>query len=366
MKSDSNVDIFFLGDTYFGEWHMRLREKKGKSNILAEKTYLHFGKNFELLLTDADCVIANLECAITDIAISPLSQTEKGHIYAAAEEGTITALKALNVTAVCLANNHAVDYGKAGLLDTTRALDDAGIKYLGGGASEARAQQPLMVEKKCGSSNFRAAVVSTYNYGKQSEDYGFYAQGDIPGVNCQRLKNIADQVKQLKEVDPNCFYILSPHWGPNYAWRTFTQQRQAEELVQAGVDLIIGHSAHMMQEIEYINQQLVAYSIGNFLMNGDGEYKRRNLPPFSFIARFHVECINGKPSKSLMLYPIVTDNLATDFTPRFVTAAEFDQVLGILRNHNFDTSMFDSRVKPGQDQFAPYLRCAIDSLSDMM
>ena len=50
MKSDNNVDIFFLGDTYFGEWHMRLRAKKGQHNILEEKGYFHFGKNFEEIL----------------------------------------------------------------------------------------------------------------------------------------------------------------------------------------------------------------------------------------------------------------------------------------------------------------------------
>jgi hypothetical protein len=354
MKSDNHVDFFFLGDTYFGEWHMRLRAKKQKNNILKEKGYLHFGRNFEALLADADCVLANLECAITDIAVSPLAQTNKGHIYSAAEENTIAALKALNVTAIGIANNHAVDYGKAGLMDTVRALDDAGIQYIGGGASEARAQQPLRFEKNCGGAAFKAAIVSTYNYGKQSEDYGFYAQGDIPGVNCQRLKNITTQVKEVKEADPDCVFILSPHWGPNYAWRSFTQQRQAEELVHAGVDMIIGHSAHMIQEVEYIDNRLVVYSIGNFLMNGDGEYKRRNLPPYSFIARLHVEYQDERWDKSLILYPIVSDNLLTDFTPRYVTEHEFNHVRYVLCGHHFDTNLYVDVVKTGQDQFGWY------------
>ena len=40
MKSDNNVDIFFLGDTYFGELHMRLRARKSKHDILKEKGYV--------------------------------------------------------------------------------------------------------------------------------------------------------------------------------------------------------------------------------------------------------------------------------------------------------------------------------------
>lgn len=81
MRSDDNVDIFFLGDTYFGEWHMRLRGRKGQSNILEEKGYLHFGKNFEEILSDGDEVLMNLECTITEIEPSPLKGTEKTSLF---------------------------------------------------------------------------------------------------------------------------------------------------------------------------------------------------------------------------------------------------------------------------------------------
>ena len=360
MKSDDNADIFFLGDTYFGEWHMRLRTKKGKHDVLAEKGYLHFGRAFEALLADADEVILNLECTITDIAVSPLAKTIKTHLYKASEEGTISALKALNVSTVILANNHAVDYGKAGLVDTIQALEEAGIGYIGGGRGDAEAQRPLHFEKDCRGRRFRAAVVSTYNYGKNSEDWGFYAEGNVPGVNRQRLRSIRAQVVQEKDGHPDTIFILSPHWGPNYVWRTFTQQQQAEELVNAGVDLIVGHSAHMIQEVEYYKDRLVIYSIGNFLLNGDGEYVRRNLPPYSFIARLRVRNMDDVLEKSVLLYPVMSDNLSTDFSPRFVNEREFEHVHAILRSHNVDMAMFDRRVKIGADRFGHYFEYAVN------
>ena len=354
MQSDNNADIFFLGDTYFGEWHMRLRGRKGQSNILEEKGYLHFGKNFENILSDADEVLMNLECSITDIEPSPLKGTEKKHLYSAREDGTISAFKKLNITTCMLANNHAVDYGKAGLMDTITALENANIKYIGGGRTEKEAAAPLMFQKELNGKTFIAAIVASYNYGVASDNYGFYAKGNIPGVNKKDLTKFTQQIKELKSVDKDLMYILSPHWGPNYVWRTFTQQQQGEEFIRAGTDLIVGHSAHMIQEIEYYKNKLIMYSIGNFLINGNGEYKRRKLPPYSFIARLNIRNVDGEFVKKMIVYPIMVDNMATDFTPRFVNEKEFQHVKDILRSHDITTDIFDELVKIDKDEHGYY------------
>jgi hypothetical protein len=359
MKSDDNLDFFFLGDTYFGEWHMRLRARKGQYNVLAEKGYTSFGEKFARMLCDGDQVIANLECCITDIEPSPLRNTAKKHLYSARAEGTINALKALNIDTVMLANNHSVDYGKAGLIDTLNILDRHNIKYIGAGRNEEEASKPFILKKQIGTQIFSAAIVSTYEFSKTSDEYGFYAKNNIPGVNRQSLKNVSEQVSSLKNENENMIYILSPHWGPNYVWRTFRQQNQAEELISAGVDLIVGHSAHMMQEIEYFRGKLILYSIGNFLMNGNGEYKRRNLPPYSFIARLNIQNINNSLVQKMLLYPIISDNIMTDFKPRFVEEQEFNQVRAILTSHSFNmlenTKFFDF----GQDTYGYYVSMPI-------
>lgn len=154
-------------------------------------------------------------------------------------------------------------------------------------------------------------------------------------------------------------YILSPHWGPNYVWRTFTQQKQGEEFIRSGVDLIVGHSAHMIQEVEYYKDRLIIYSIGNFLINGNGEYKRRRLPPYSFIARLNVQNIDNTFVKKIYLYPIFVDNMASDFTPRFVDKKEFIHVKDILRSHEISTDIFDNTVILGQDKFGYFLEYEI-------
>jgi len=359
MKSDNNVDIFFLGDTYFGEWHMRLRAGKGQYDVLAEKGYLHFARAFNPLLHEGDLVIANLECAITDIPASPFAKA-KGHTYAANRDKTIEALKASNISAVTLANNHAVDYGKAGLIDTLEALEENGINSMGGGRTLHQAGAPLFFTGETGGQKVEVAIISCYNYGKISNGYGFYATESVPGVYAIDTEMLRKQITALHSNNPALMVIVMPHWGPNYAWRTFTQQKTAERIVRAGADLIVGHSAHMMQEVEYINNRVVLYSIGNFIMNGNGEFRSRNLPPYSFIARLRISADQQmNPRKTILLYPFLSDNLGTDFTPRFVNEQEFAQVLAILRSHNFNPEIFDAHAQAGRDDYGRYIEYLI-------
>lgn len=362
MKSDDNIDIFFLGDTYFGEWHMRLRARKGQYDVLAEKGYLHFAKAFNALLTGGDLVIANLECAITDIPVSPLAK-EKKHVYAANREKTIAALKASNVSAVTLANNHAVDYGKAGLVDTLEALEEGDIRCLGAGRTLGQASFPLVFAKDGAGAGEQVAVLSCYNYGRISDGYGFYANERVPGVYKLDTEVLKQQISCLRSANPGLMVIVVPHWGPNYAWRSFAQQQMAEEVIRAGADMIVGHSAHMIQEIEYIQNRLVVYSIGNFILNGNGEYKRRNLPPFSFIACLHMAVSASRAvEKSVKLYPFVSDNLGTDFTPRLVSDSEFFHVHAVLRSHNYNPALFDDLVHKGCDMHGHYLECHVPTI----
>jgi poly-gamma-glutamate capsule biosynthesis protein CapA/YwtB (metallophosphatase superfamily) len=354
MKSDNNVDLFFLGDTYYGEWHMRLRGRKGKNNVLIEKGYEHFGKNFEAILNAGDKVFANLECAITDIPESPLAGTNKKHLYSAREAETINALKKLNISALILSNNHSVDYGKAGLIDTLTALDNAGIEYIGAGRGEKEATQAKIYSFPCGNKTFKTAISGLYNYGVLSDGYGFYAKNDIPGVNRLDNAKLKTEITKCKLENEEIFFIASPHWGPNYVWRTFGQQQMGEGLVKAGADLVVGHSAHMIQELEYYNEKLILYSIGNFIMNGDGEYKRRNLPPYSFIARLNICEVDDKLVKKMLLYPIMSNNKEIDFSPRFVDHQEFNHVHMILRSHNYDMQLFDNHVILGDDEYGYY------------
>jgi hypothetical protein len=95
-------------------------------------------------------------------------------------------------------------------------------------------------------------------------------------------------------------------------------------------------------------------------MNGNGEFRRRNLPPYSFIARLRITADQQRnPRKTILLYPFISDNLGTDFTPRFVNEQEFAQVLTILRSHNFNPEIFDAQAQAGKDDYGRYIEYLI-------
>ena len=351
MRDNSDFDLIFGGDTYFGEWHMRLRVRKLHNDILKERGYLDMGQNLVPMMQQAEMVCVNLECAITEIEKSPLA--DKPHTYAAVAEPTLEALKNANVHVACLANNHSVDFGKAGLIDTLESLESAGISPIGAGRKAVDAQMPYVFETHVGDVLRKFGLISVYNFGERSKKWGFYAEEKIPGTNVLDMELLKFQCAFLREKQ--ILPIVIPHWGPNYCWRTETMQRMAHQMVKAGAGLIIGHSAHMLQEVEVIDGVPVFYSLGNFIMNGDGEYRERNLPPYSALLRLTIPS-DQPQSLTLRLYPFVSDNLQTDFHPRFVTDFEARHVRALLDGHQWSYGEYGLPVTWASDAFGPYMR----------
>lgn len=101
-------------------------------------------------------------------------------------------------------------------------------------------------------------------------------------------------------------------------------------MVKAGADLIIGHGAHTMQEIEKYKDRWILYGLGNFMFNAPGRYQKLKAPPFSLVAQLLLEEKNGDLKKTLKLYPIFTNNLKTHYQGRFLAEDEFKDVYQLL------------------------------------
>ena len=94
------------------------------------------------LLGDADSVIGNLECPITETA-ERCKRCPKSLRFRASPKA-IDILKAGNIGAVCLANNHMLDCEVAGLMDTLAHLDRAGIARARAGKNARDAARPAL------------------------------------------------------------------------------------------------------------------------------------------------------------------------------------------------------------------------------
>ena len=202
----------------------------------------------------SDLVVGNLECALTDGGIPiPGKCTLRGSPHWA------EVLKSAGVGVVTLANNHVMDYGWAGLLHTTAALDRAGIRYVGAGRNRRDACAPLILTVSGRRIAFlaRSAVIVTAPT---------YAGEDEPGIAFLDREETVAAIRSSRATAD--LVVLLIHWGvEEYSYPSATQRSMARAFVDAGADVILGHHPHVLQGMEQYGAGLIAYSLGNFLFD---------------------------------------------------------------------------------------------------
>lgn len=208
----------------------------------------------------------------------------------------VQTLKEASIQAVNLANNHSLDYTEKGLLDTLRVLDQNGIVHIGAGPDLQSAKKPAKFDIK----NFKIGIL-----GATDNEPSWLAGRDHPGTFYLRVgdaKSIEQEIMALRnEVD---LLILSIHWGPNMRevpTRSFVDF--AHRLVDLGVDILHGHSAHIFQGVEVYKNSLILYDCGDFVDDYAVDDYLRN--DFTFL--FVVEIINRQHWK-LYLIPAFISN----------------------------------------------------------
>lgn len=330
-RTAGRLDILFVGDTAFGEGYQRDRASLGLDNILQSRGYLACFEGLAGLLAQADFVVANLETPLSHrdppAGSPPTRWRHKGDPGRSA-----TALRTLGLRAVSLANNHAGDLGAAGLTDTLAVLNRWDIVGFGAGQTQAEAHAPLMIEST-GDTPLRCAVIA----GDAGRWAGVLRGGPgtakgMPAAVTAALRagNLQTGLNGLERSDRRFPVVAFPHWGANYLWASPLQRRLGTRLLGAGADLILGHGAHCLQEVERQAGRWIVYSLGNFMFPSPGRYSRFKAPPYSLAARLRLAPgADGRTRiAGLRLYPIVSDNRRTDYRPRPVTQ---DEALDVQR-----------------------------------
>ncbi|MDH3465683.1 MAG: CapA family protein [Gammaproteobacteria bacterium] len=348
-KNGARLEILFLGDTGFGENYQESREARGVENILKTRGYDAPLAELSNLLHSADLVVANLETPVTDLKVSPFAG-KKSWVHWADTEKTPTHLLANNIKVVGLANNHTFDYGAAGFDQTLAVLKERGLTAFGAGADLEAAGRPFVIKADMAGRPFELAVIATFETPARKEaSHHAYATNRRGGLNPLDATTIGRSIDEVKNALPDALVMVFPHWGQNYKWCTKRQTHLAGELLSAGADVIVGHGAHMVQEIEKQGDRWVVYSLGNFMFNSAGRYAQFNAPPYSLVARLAIEPKGDGMAKRLQLLPIVTDNRITDFRPRPATEAEFDELTTLLKQRFPTPDTFDDMVQRGCD-----------------
>jgi glutathione synthase/RimK-type ligase-like ATP-grasp enzyme len=359
-SADSALEILFLGDTSFGENYQQRLEESGRENILKSEGYDYPLANMRTILSSADLVVANLETPITDIKNSPFAD-KKSYVHWTDTVKAPTHLLDHNIHVVSLANNHSFDYGHDGFVQTLDILEQEKIHYFGAGRNQQEASEPFMIEAIIGGLAFSCAIIGAFQESASyRRDYQAYAEGQKGGVNALNMGAVIKSIRAIKAYNPDTFVIIFPHWGYNYEWKSAAQIKEAKALIDNGADLILGHGAHMLQELESYKNKWTAFSIGNFMFNSPGRYEHYKAPPYGMIAKLIIKPQNGSHTLACRFYPIVTDNKTTRYQNTFVSDRQFNEVCQLLADKNSSTSTFIHSLARNKDEHGHYLELPIN------
>lgn len=211
------------------------------------------------VITGADLAVGTLNATISDYP--PHTGCKPTYVLVGSAENA-DALARAGFDVMSVATNHIKNCGLANcgyraFFDTLDNLRRVGILPVGAGADHAEAMQPVVVTLN----GVRFGFVSL----GQIEPMAF-ATGDRPGIAVLNEANLRSAIAAARQVSD--VVIALPHWGPeDVSMPSWSQRELAQQLVEAGADLVVGNHTHVVQAEQKINGIQVFYGLGNFVFD---------------------------------------------------------------------------------------------------
>lgn len=252
------VDVLAVGD-------IMVHYPQLKSAYIGEDRY-DFNPVFEHVknyIESADLAIANLETVI-----APSRKPYAGYPRFNSPSELIEALRKTGFDLLVTANNHSLDQGKTGLVETIEAIKKTNLGYVGTSLeSEKRYTVWENDGIRIGIASFATALNGLESLLSVDERRTM--------INLYSETMVSDVLDELDSENVD-FVIVYIHWGNEYQLKASSWQREtASFLLNSGVDLILGSHPHVVQELEghLINGKMryVVYSMGNFISNQRNE-----------------------------------------------------------------------------------------------
>ena len=182
-----------------------------------------------------------------------------------------SSLTRAGINVLTLANNHLMDCGRAGVLETLNALTQADIAPLGAGINKDAAHQPVIL--KAGS--HRVGFLGFYWIRRTA------ATSKLPGSAMDPPEALESDIRRLRErVDR---VVVTFHWGVPYERDLEPENRaKARFAIDCGADAIVGHHPHIIQEFEIYRGCPIFYSLGNFAFGSGNSRAEGMLVGFRF------------------------------------------------------------------------------------
>lgn len=276
------------------------------------------------LLGESQLVFANLEVPLTNRGYP----ADKAITFRSPPE-LASELRHFGFDVVTIANNHALDYGPEGLLQTLDVVRGADVAIVGGGRERNEALAPAFFEvgglriaflglactlppgyaaseQRPGIAGIR--VISQFVVDAVSLDE---QPGMAPFVSTWTLEDdvavACDAIRAARRQSD--LVVVGIHWGVPNGWVARYQDVLASyqlplghALVDAGADLVVGHHPHCLHGIEQWGRGWILYSVGNFLFHSLGEGSAlalsRPYPPYL------LESLSGREAKESAIFTV--------------------------------------------------------------
>tara|TARA_B100001094_G_scaffold302264_1_gene329293 strand:- start:1426 stop:2448 length:1023 start_codon:yes stop_codon:yes gene_type:complete len=288
----------FWGDFFISDRAMnQTKANIDPSNMLAEIFPITRG---------ADYNIVNMEGVITKNQVPWLKKEFNLHMPV----GTISIMKSLGINIASLANNHSLDFGLIGLIETQSQLKSAGIKFGGAGFNLEDAIKPVVIDTQEG----RVCILMlTRTLPKE-----FWASDYEEGTSYISFSRTRKLIKQLKSSYDWVFPYI--HWGKEGRIEPKAYQvKLAQLMIDAGADAVIGHHPHIIQNIEVYKGKPIFYSIGNFIFNTKPPSTPEGMGVKIRISR-------NKPLQAT-IFGLDVNNWKTEFKPKILPFSEYERLL---------------------------------------
>jgi poly-gamma-glutamate capsule biosynthesis protein CapA/YwtB (metallophosphatase superfamily) len=247
--------------------YVRLAERRnGPIPRAVEASYVWGDALAEWRRFAPDVRIINLETAVTCSG----QAVPKGVNYRM-NPANVGCLAAANLDCCVLSNNHVIDWGRRGLLETLDVLQGHGLATAGAGRNLEEARRPAVLELARGGRVLVVGLAAT-SCGVPQD---WIAGPEQPGVNLVELsvstaRALGEQLRPLRR--PGDLVVASVHWGGNWGYEVpEAEQALARALIDlADVDLVHGHSSHHPKAMELHRGKLVLYGCGDFIDDYEG------------------------------------------------------------------------------------------------
>lgn len=253
-----SVKLTFVGDLLFEDPYYNAIKNGEEKDLYFSKVRKYFDND--------DITVGNLEVVIGNAS---LISSGSGYNFCA-PEWIADIIKNESFEVLSTANNHAFDRGKDGIISTINHFKDSSITTIGSYLNEEDRNKQTIIEKNGIRVGFLSYTMSTNVKPNNDELYliSYYKSPTKSNVTENDYNNLKKDIEKLKkEVD---ITIILIHWGKEFTYEVDNIQKElANFFSELNIDIVVGSHAHNIQPMEWINNTLVFYGMGNFVSADD-------------------------------------------------------------------------------------------------